>query len=165
MWVLLAEVSPQGRITPPDLKLFSGSIDTAGTVVIVLFFAALFVAAIVALGGYIHQKRLERLPAILGRPRQLLDEAGTAVELTITDRYLLNKLARRLRLPQPVSILLSPVLLVNAGRLWRRTQYPASAKQWGINKLNRLAKVIYQQDLNQLAREMTSARAKVPGAR
>lgn len=151
MFPVLVSVALFGQTIPSGSELFARRTSTGGVVVIILFFTALFAAGVFALVGYIRQRRREELPTILGDPKGLLDEAGAVVELSTTDRYLLSKLAQCLRLPQPTSILLSPELLVQAADTWRRSHHIGPAREWGLRRLNGLAKVIYGNDLTHLA--------------
>jgi len=148
MFSLLANTSGPGQWLPAEPKLFSEQIGLRGVVIIVLFVAAFFAAVLFALGVYIRERRLEKLPAVLGRPKQLMDQAGAAIGLTIIDKYVLNKLAYRMRLPQPVTILLSPVLLTHAAQVWHSTHRLGPVQRWGENRLNNLARTIYEKTLH-----------------
>lgn len=137
---------------PQYPKLFSEPLDTTGVVVLVIFAAALVGAGLMALFGYIRQKRLEKLPAILGRPRQLLEEVQGIIELSASERRLLQRMAFQMRLPQPVSLLLCPALLVQAAHFWQQSHRTAAARQWGLSRFDALSRRVYRCSLNQLAR-------------
>jgi len=68
---------------------------------------------------------------------------ASALNLTMSEKYLLNRLAYRLRLPQPVTLVISPPLLVEAAELWCRTHRLGEARQWGINRLEWPAKTTH----------------------
>lgn len=132
--------------------LFSGEIGTAGMIVIGVLIGALVLCIALAVIGFCRDRHFRRLPTILGHPKQLLEQVGAQIDLTMSEKHLLNKLANRLLLPQPVSILISPELMIQAARAWQQGHQLIHSKQWGINRLNDLSKRIYHCDLRELAR-------------
>lgn len=136
------------------MRLFTGPTSRAGIVVIGIVAGGLLVWMLAAVIKSVSQKRLEKLPTILGRPKQLLEQVGSAAQLTVSQKYLLNRLAYRLNLPQPTSIMISPILLVKASQLWSRTHRAGPVRQWGLNRLDELAKRVYQHDLRSLAEQL-----------
>ncbi len=134
-----------------NMQLFPEQIDTTGIIVIAIVIGALLAAALLALAAYLHQRRLEKMPTIIGKPTELLDEAAAVLGLTMSDHRLLCKLGRAMKLPQPLSILLSPVLMLEAADTWERTHRFSPSRNWGITRLNRLSMVIYGHNLGQLA--------------
>jgi len=153
------------QFEPSGPSLFSGEVSPKGMIVLGLLISVLILAACLALVGYLRERHLARLPAILGQPKELLDEVGDVLELTMSDKYLLSKLAYRLRLPQPVSLLICPLLLVRAARVWQNAHRLAPTRQWGLHRLNYLAEKIYKQDLSALAQQVERPRLTVPRAK
>ena len=156
---LLVTLCPLAQITYRDLKLFSNPIDATGIIVLGILIGALATWAAIALVRWLRQRRIDKLPPILGDPKQLMEQAGTVIDLTMTERYLLNKLAYKLRLPQPVSILLSPALLVQAAQLWNRTHQFRAARQWGITHLDHVGGKIYAVNIRQLTQMLRATQS------
>jgi len=149
---LIISASPDQRLE--DMKLFTNNVTSTGIMVMGVLLGILAVVICIALGKHLRQRRLQQLPVVLGDPKELLDRVAAAVNLTTSDKYLLNKLAYRLRLPQPVTLIISPPLLVEAAELWYRTHRLGAARQWGINRLNWLAKSVHRYDLFELAEQL-----------
>jgi hypothetical protein len=134
---------------PPQLKLFQDS-GLAGIVVLCIFIGGMLTWFGFALIGHYKRKRLELLPAILGDRHAMLDHICTLAGLGISHRYLLNKVAFRMRLSQPASIVLSPELLVEAAKTWHKTHRFTPTQAWGINKLDHIARHVYEKSLSEL---------------
>jgi hypothetical protein len=97
------------------------------------------------------QLKLERLPGVLGEPDALLEEIGESIGLTTSDRFMLQRVAYAMRLPQPTSILISPELLLKAADQWRASHRFGPSRQWGVRKLDRIAREMFDLDLQQLS--------------
>ncbi len=134
----------------PQMKLFQDSQGTAGIVVLALFAGGILTWFGFAFLSYLRKKRMEQFPAILGDPRALLDQVCGVIPLGITDRYLLTKVAYKMRLAQPASLLLSPALLVEAAKTWKKTYRFRPTQLWGINRLDVIATQIFDQSLHDL---------------
>jgi len=132
------------------LRLFQDSPGTTGIIIVAIFLGGMLTWFGFALMGYLHRKRLEQLPPILGNPKAMLDQMCTLVGLGISDRYVLTKVAFRMRLPQPASIILSPELLVQAAKIWHESHHFTPTQLWGINKLDHIARQVYEKSLSEL---------------
>ncbi len=140
-------------VTPPDpqsMRLFR---DVDGTVAIVIF--SIFLGGLLtwigfAVISYLRRKRLDQLPPILGEPDAILDQLCSIAGLGISHRHLLHKVAFRMRLPQPASILLSPELLVQAARKWKDSHRFGPTKKWGLHKLDYIARQVFDKSLHEL---------------
>ncbi|MFA5865276.1 MAG: hypothetical protein WC975_11390 [Phycisphaerae bacterium] len=138
-----------GQFEEP-MKLFQNSQGTTGIVVLCIFFGAMLTWVGFALMSYLRTRRLEKLPAITGSPNTLLDQVCSLAGLGISDRHLLKKVAFRMKLPQPTSILLSPALLLQAAKTWKQTHRFSPTQNWGINRLDHIARQVFGKPLSDL---------------
>lgn len=136
--------------TFPNMKLFSESPGTAGFVVLAILIFVILFSIVVAVIRYVHAKRMENSPRVLGDPKLLLNYTCDTLGLGFSERRLLKKLAARMNLSQPTSIILSPALLLNAANIWGKMCLFGTTKQWGISKLDNIAKEVYGKSLREL---------------
>jgi hypothetical protein len=134
----------------PQMKLFQTPPGTTGIVILVILLAGLLTWVEIAYLSYRRKKQMEQFPAILGDPRGLLDQVCNVIPLGVTDRYLLKKVAFQMRLPQPASLLLSPALLVEAAKTWKKTHRFTPTQNWGTSRLDSIATQIFGKSLDEL---------------
>lgn len=135
---------------PPIEKLLPDTVPFIGYVVMVIIAVLIIVGAVLAFFGMRRRMKLERLPGVLGEPEELLEEVTQQLGLTASDRFMLHKVAYAMRLPQPTSILLSPELLLKAADQWQKSHRFGPSRQWGLKKLDRIAREMFDLDLQQL---------------
>jgi hypothetical protein len=134
----------------PQMKLFQSQPGITGYIILVILAAGIAAWFGFSFLSYLRKKRLEQFPAILGDPRGMLEQVCNVVSLGSSDRYLLNKVACRMRLPQPASLLLSPALLVEAAKTWKKTHRFTLTQNWGINRLDAIAVQVFGKSLTDL---------------
>jgi hypothetical protein len=134
----------------PQLKLFQSQPGVTGFLILIIFASGIIVWFGYSFLSYLRKKRLEQFPTILGDPRNMLEQVCSVVSLGSSDRYLLNKVACRMRLPQPASLLLSPALLVEAAKTWKKTHRFTLTQNWGINRLDAIAVQVFGKSLSDL---------------
>jgi hypothetical protein len=141
-----------GNFRVTQSKLFDDTVNTTGIIVLILLGVGLAIWGGVAYWRYRCQKRLEELPDIQGDPDGLLDQACNLIGLGISERRILKKVAFAMKLPQPVSILLSPALLCDAAHTWEKTHQFAPSQYWGTRRFEEISKKVFGKTLDELAR-------------
>ncbi len=134
----------------PDMHLFQGKIDSTGILVLEIFAFAFLIFVLFAILNYWKAKRLESLPASYGDANQLLDFIADIAGLGISDRWILRKLAKEMKIAQPSAFLLSPELLIQANEFWVKSHKLASTKAWGTYRLNFIATQIFGLPISKL---------------
>ncbi len=134
----------------PQLKLFQSQPGVTGIIILIIFILGIFAWLGFSFLSYLRKKRLEQYPAILGDPRNMLEQVCNVISLGSSDRYLLNKIACRMRLPQPSSLLLSPALLVEAAKTWKKSHRFILTQNWGISRLDGISTQIFGKSLTDL---------------
>jgi len=134
----------------PNLKLFQDPLGRVGVIVLVVVVVGMLVWFGGGLFAMYRRRRAERLPAVFGDPQDMLDRVCVLAGLGVSDRYLLNKTARRMNLPQPAAILLSPVLLRRAADTWIRAHRFAPTQNWGLHRLDLIARTLFGKPLREL---------------
>ena len=133
-----------------DLKLFQDPIGRMGIIVLAILLGGLVTWFGLALIGILRQRRRENLPAVIGDSEVILDRVCSLTGFGISDRYLLKKVARRMNLPQPAGILLSPVLLRQAAEVWIKAHRFSPTQNWGAHRLDRMARMMFGKSLKEL---------------
>jgi hypothetical protein len=80
----------------------------------------------------------------------MFDQACNLLQLRLSQRYILKKTAWLMKLPQPTSILLSPVLLVQAADVWHASHRLSPTRQWGVRHLDEIAVKLFGCSLDEL---------------
>lgn len=140
---ILFHLPPLAQVSGLPTDLFQAPAGPTAVVALGLFLAGVAVLAVRSLGQYLRNRRLEKLPALAGDPGELLDQACSAAGLTGPERHFLKWAAERMNLAQPTSLLLSPVLLARAARMWRDGHRWSVTRNWGDRGFERIARVMY----------------------
>jgi len=143
------------QIYPTTTKLFNDELTRTGIIVLVIILSGLLTWLGLSLRHYFHEKRLEKLPMILGDSRKMFDQVCNLLQLGLSQRYILKKMAWQMKLPQPTSILLSPVLLVQAADHWYASHRLSPTRQWGIRHLDDVAVKVFGCSLEDLEMQST----------
>ncbi len=134
----------------PHMNLFSDSPGPAGFVVIAIFLFVVLLSIVIAVVRHIHAKHIDNSPLVLGDSKLLLNYTCDILGLGFSERRLLRKLAAKMQISQPTAIILSPNLLLNAARTWKSICLFSTTKQWGISKLDNIARTVYGKRLSSL---------------
>jgi hypothetical protein len=138
------------NVYPTTQKLFNDKLTTTGIIVLAVFLGGFLIWSGSAFIRYLRMKRLEQLPGVLGDPQELFEQTASLAMLGVSERHVLKKVAWKMKLPQPVSLLLSPNLLRQAAEIWKESHALSPTRQWGLHHLNQIALKIYNQNLDQL---------------
>ncbi len=134
----------------PDMHLFEGKITTTGFIILFIFIAGLVLFAIIAALRAWHAKRMENFPPIYGDANELLEQISDITGLGLSERWILRKLARDMKISQPAAIILSPELLSQANKVWRNSHKLATTKSWGTSKLDYISRQIFNIPVSKL---------------
>lgn len=93
---------------------------------------------------------------IQGDSELLFQNIHAVLPLSWSDRRLLRKIASRLKLAQPLAILLAPQLLARAAVCWRQLARSKYTSDWGISRLNDFARKLHDTNLKVLLRQDTT---------
>lgn len=140
--------------TMPQMKLFPDSVSTVGWYVLYIFGLSFLIFAAITWYRYYKQERLANLPNVIGNADSLFEEASNILKLTFSERKLIKKIAKEMKLAQPTSILLSPTLLVISAEFWEKHHNRFLTKQWGLDKLDSIANQIYGRPLRKLRTDL-----------
>jgi hypothetical protein len=135
---------------PTSTQLYDVSLNMTGIIVMLLVGAGLLIWIIAAYLQHCRLKRLEQMPDVLGDPNDLLEQTCNVLGLGISERRILKKVAYRMKLPQPVSILLSPALMSDAARVWEKTHHFTPSQYWGLRRLDDIARKVFGKTLQEL---------------
>ncbi len=139
--------------TIPYMKLFPDSISRVGWIVLIGFGAGISILLAIAAYRYYNQRRQLKAPLVVGNPDILLEYVADSLNLTFSDRRFLKRLAREMQIAQPVSIILTPNLLIIAANFWE-VKHTRFVRNWGLERLNTLAKQIYGKTLTELSKDV-----------
>ena len=135
---------------PDTRQLYDVSLNTTGIVVMILVGVGMLIWMGLAYLRYRRLKRLEQMPDVLGEPNDLLEQTCNILGLGISERRGLKKSAVAMKLAQPVSILLSPALLIEAARVWKKSHLFTPSQYWGLRRLDEISRKIFDKGLDEL---------------
>jgi hypothetical protein len=142
------------QIYPTTTKLFNDDLTRTGIIVLAVLLGGFLTWFSFSLRQYIREKQLEKLPAIMGDSKKMFEQVCNLLQLGISDRYVLKKMAWQMRLPQPTSILLSPNLLLQAADTWHASHRLGPTRQWGLWHLDAIAAKAFGRSLGELEGEI-----------
>lgn len=134
----------------PNMHLFEGKITPTGYFILISFTVAIAIFIVISLLRAKRAKQMENFPPIYGDADQLLEQLSDITGLGLSERWLLRKLAREMRIPQPTAFLLSPELLSQASDFWQQRHNLATTKAWGIAKLDYISRQVFSVPISEL---------------
>lgn len=134
----------------PNMHLFEGKISTTGFVILLIFIAALIIFTIIATLRAWRAKQMENFPPVYGNSNELLEEISDIARLGLSERWILRKLARDMKISQPAAIALSPKLLAQANKVWRNSHKLYTTKSWGTARIDYISKQIFGTPISKL---------------
>lgn len=90
---------------------------------------------------------------IQGNSELLFQNIDAIMPLSRSDRRLLRRIASRLKLAQPLAILLAPELLAKGAVCWRQLARSKYTSDWGIGRLNDFARKLHDTNLKVLLKQ------------
>jgi hypothetical protein len=135
---------------PASPQLYDVSLNATGIIVMMLVGVGMSIWISVAYLRHRKLKHLEQMPDVLGDPDDLLEQTCDVLGLGISERRILKKVAYRMKLPQPVSILLSPAMMIDAAKVWEKTHHFTPSQYWGLHRLDEIARKVFGKDIQEL---------------